>query len=340
MRELNNEEEAAMSFLACRVSNESGEVSHQLTTMEVDQLTAGDVVIKVEFSGINYKDALAATGRGKIMKQFPLNAGIDLAGEVVSSESSDFKPGQKVVVNGCGLGEQFDGGLAAMARVSSDFVMPMPDGLDARLAMTLGTAGFTAALALHRMQVNDQTIDKGPIVVTGASGGVGSIAVNILASQGYEVIAVSGRPEHYDFLTQLGASQVCSVDALELGAKPLEKGRFGGVIDNVGGELLAKLLAHTNLWGNVASIGLASSHELDSTVFPFILRGVSLLGVSSTNCPMPLRRDIWKRLGQEWLPNALSDIITDEVALSNVSPVFSEILDRKRFGRVIVNCQK
>jgi NADPH2:quinone reductase len=244
-----------------------------------------------------------------------------------------------VLVNGCGLGEVFDGGLAEYARVKAEFVIPMPVGLDARLAMALGTAGFTAALALHRMQENHQTPDKGPIVVTGASGGVGSIAVNILSSQGYEVIAVSGRKSYYDFLRSLGANQVVSIDELNLGGKPLEKGRFGGVIDNVGGDLLAKLIAHVNLWGNVASIGLADSHQLSTTVFPFILRGVSVLGVSSTNCPMPLRKQIWERLGVDLKPNALENIITDEVALKDVSGVFTDILDRKRYGRVIINCQ-
>ncbi len=328
-----------MNFLACRVFNEDGKVAHRLTEMTLEDLTEGDVVIRVHYSSVNYKDALAATGRGKILKQFPLNAGIDLAGEVVSSESADFKAGDKVVVKCCGLGDSFDGGLSQYARVKAEHVMPMPEGLDGRLAMALGTAGFTAALALHRMQENNQSKDKGPIVVTGASGGVGSVAVNILSSQGYEVIALSGRESYYPFLKNLGASTVCSIGALELGSKPLEKGRFGGVIDNVGGELLAKLIAHTNLWGNVASIGLADSHELNATVFPFILRGVSLLGVSSTNCPMPLRKEIWNRLGADLKPANLNDIITDEVPLKEVSKVFDDILDRKRYGRVIINCQ-
>jgi NADPH2:quinone reductase len=328
-----------MNFLACRVFEQDGLVSHRLTSMSLAELTEGEVVIRVHYSSVNYKDALAATGRGKILKRFPLNAGIDLAGEVVSSESEEFKPGQMVLVNGCGLGEQFDGGLAEYARVKAEFVIPMPEGLDAKLAMALGTAGFTAALALHRMQENHQTPEKGAIVVTGASGGVGSIAVNLLSSQGYEVIAVSGRESYYPFLRSLGASQIMSSDELNLGSKPLEKGRFGGVIDNVGGELLAKLIAHVNLWGNVASIGLADSHQLSTTVFPFILRGVSVLGVSSTNCPMPLRKSIWQRLGQDLKPNALEKIITDEVALKDVSAVFTDILDRKRYGRVIINCQ-
>ncbi len=328
-----------MNFLACRVFEKDGNVEHQITEMSLDELTAGEVVIRVHYSSVNYKDALGATGRGKILKKFPLNAGIDLAGEVVSSESPDFKAGDKVLVNGCGIGEQFDGGLAQYARVKAEFVIPMPEGLDAKLAMALGTAGFTAALALHRMQENHQAPDKGPIVVTGASGGVGSIAVNILSSQGYDVIAVSGRESYYDFLRSLGANEVVSIDDLNLGGKPLEKGRFGGVIDNVGGDLLAKLIAHVNLWGNVASIGLADSHLLSTTVFPYILRGVSVLGVSSTNCPMSLRKDIWQRLGADLKPNALEKIITDEVALKDVSQVFTDILDRKRYGRVVINCQ-
>ncbi len=329
-----------MEFLACRVHNDNGTVQHQLQTLSLNDLTAGEVVIKVHYSSINYKDALAATGRGKILKKFPLNAGIDLAGEVLSSDDPSFKTGDVVLVNGCGMGEQFDGGLAQIARVNKEFVIPMPKGLTPKEAMALGTAGFTAALALHRMQQNDQSFEKGPIVVTGASGGVGSIAVDIASSQGYEVIALSGREQYHNFLTSLGASKVCSVDELELGKNALEKGRFGGIIDNVGGDLLAQLIAHVNLWGNVASIGLASSHALKTTVFPFILRGVSVLGVSSTNCPMPLRKQIWQRLGDDLKPKHLDKIITDEVALSEISPVFDEILDRKRYGRVVINCQK
>ncbi len=329
-----------MEFLACRVHNDNGTVQHQLQTLSLNDLTAGEVVIKVHYSSINYKDALAATGRGKILKKFPLNAGIDLAGEVLSSDDPSFKTGDVVLVNGCGMGEQFDGGLAQIARVNKEFVIPMPKGLTPKEAMALGTAGFTAALALHRMQQNDQSFEKGPIVVTGASGGVGSIAVDIASSQGYEVIALSGREQYHNFLTSLGANKVCSVDELELGKNALEKGRFGGIIDNVGGDLLAQLIAHVNLWGNVASIGLASSHALKTTVFPFILRGVSVLGVSSTNCPMPLRKQIWQRLGDDLKPKHLDKIITDEVALSEISPVFDEILDRKRYGRVVINCQK
>jgi NADPH2:quinone reductase len=307
--------------------------------MEVESLCPGEVIIDVHYSGVNYKDALGATGRGQILKQFPLNGGIDLAGVVASSEDARFKAGDAVLVNGCGLGEIHDGGLAEKARVPADWVMPVPKGLTMKQCMVLGTAGFTAALAIHRMQENNQSKDKGPIVVTGASGGVGSVAIDILASLGYETIAISGREEHYDYLTKLGASQVCSADSLKLGVRPLEKGQFGGVIDNVGGKLLSQLIAHTNLWGNVASIGLADHHQLDTTVFPFILRGVSLLGVSSTNCPMPLRKAIWERMGADLKPKHLDLILTEEVPLKDVSAVFDALLDRKKHGRIVINCQ-
>ncbi len=329
-----------MKFQACRVHKTEQGVSHRLEQLTIDQLSPGEVVIRVHYSGVNYKDALAATGRGSILKQFPLNAGIDLAGVVETSSDPRFKPGDSVLVNGCGLGESHDGGLAAMARVPADWVIALPEGLSLKESMILGTAGFTAALAIYRMMQNGQTADKGSIVVTGASGGVGSIAIDILASLGFEAIAVSGREACLDYLTRLGANQVCTPEALTLGHRPLEKSRFGGVIDNVGGTQLANLIAHVNLWGNVACIGLADSHKLDTTVFPMILRGVSLLGVSSTNCPMPLRQAIWQRLGADFKPRHLSLINTEEIALSNLSETFDALLDRKKHGRILVNCQQ
>ena len=332
-----------MSFLACRIFQEEDSqgaksVSHRLVQMNLGDLSDGEVVIRVHYSGVNYKDALAATGKGAILKHFPLNGGIDLAGVIESSKDVRFESGQQVLVNGCGLGEVHDGGLAEYARIPGDWVMPVPDGLTMKECMILGTAGFTAGLAIHRMLVNGQTPDKGPIVVSGASGGVGSNAVSMLSGLGFETIAVSGRREFDDYLTALGASKVCAADDLALSDRPLDKGIFGGAIDNVGGSLLSQIIAHTNLWGNIASIGLADTHQFDTTVFPFILRGVSLLGVSSTNCPMPLRREIWQRLGQDLKPKHLDKILTDEVKLKNVSEVFEELLNRKRYGRTIVNC--
>ncbi|MGX5174227.1 YhdH/YhfP family quinone oxidoreductase [Aliikangiella sp. IMCC44653] len=328
-----------MSFLACRIDKSDQGINHQIMPMSLEQLSEGDVVIKVSYSGVNYKDALAATGRGQILKKFPLNGGIDLAGVVESSQVSDFKPGDEVLVNGCGLGESHDGGLAQYARVPADWVIKRPAELSLKDCMALGTAGFTAALAIHRMLENGQTHDKGPIVVTGASGGVGSIAVNMLHGMGFEVIALSGRREFDNYLLKLGANQVTSAAALNLGSRPLEKSLFGGVIDNVGGEQLAQLFAHTNLWGNVACIGLADSHHLKTTVFPLILRGVSLLGVSSTNCPMPLRRSIWERMGQDLKPSQLDEIVTETVGLTQVSQVFNQLLDREKHGRIVIDCQ-
>ena len=329
-----------MGFLACRVFNDGQKVTHRLVKdLEIADLTAGDTQIKVDYSSVNYKDALAATGRGKILKTFPLNAGIDLAGEIICSDNPALSPGQQVLVNGCGLGEQFDGGLAQIARVESDWVIPMPDGLDARSAMALGTAGFTAALALHRMEQNNQSPDKGPVVVTGASGGVGSVAVDLLSSKGYEVIAVTSRESYFDYLKSIGAHQAVTAEQLNLGHRALEKARFGGVIDNVGGALLSQLIAQVHLWGNVASIGMAMGAELSATVFPFILRGVSLLGVSSTNCPMPLRRQVWQRLGQDLKPQHLDKIISDTVPLADISQVFEQLLERQRYGRVIIDCR-
>ena len=332
-----------MTFLACRIYKEKDEqgkskVIHRLEQMDIEDLCEGEVVIRVHYSGINYKDALAATGKGAILKKFPLNGGIDLAGVVESSSDSRFSQGQEVIVNGCGLGETQDGGLAEYARVPADWVMEKPEGLSFKDCMTLGTAGFTAGLAIYRMLANGQMPDKGPIVVTGASGGVGSIAINLLASLGYETIAVSGRREFDSYLTSLGASKVCSSEELALSDRPLDNAKFGGAIDNVGGKLLSQIVAHTNLWGNVASIGLVDTHQFDSTVFPFILRGVSLLGVSSTNCPMPLRKKIWKRLGDDLKPKHLDKILKEEVKLADVSHVFEELLNRQRHGRTIVNC--
>ncbi len=328
-----------MSFLACRVYQESRAATvARLEQMEIDALSPGDVVIRAQYSGVNFKDALAVTGRGKILKRFPLNAGIDVAGLVESSTDARFVPGDAVLVNGMGLGEAHDGGLAGVVRVPGDWVVKLPAGLTAFEAMTLGTAGFTAALALHRMEVNGQVPQMGPIVVTGATGGVGSTAVSILASRGYPVIAVSGRPEHEAYLRSLGATEVTTPAALQLGTRPLETARFGGVIDNVGGSLLAGLLRHVQLWGNVAAIGMAGGADFDASVFPFILRGVSLLGASSANCPMELRAAIWTRLGADLKPPHLDRIASETVPLRDVIAACEKVMDRKARGRIVVDC--
>jgi NADPH2:quinone reductase len=327
-----------MPFLACRVFRESQGVTARLAEIEIDDLTPGDVVIRAEWSGINFKDALGVTGRAPIFKRFPIDAGIDVSGRVVSSSDARFRPGERVLVNGMGLGETHDGGFAQTVRVPGEWVVPLPAGLDLREAMALGTAGFTAALALHRMEVNGQSPEQGPIVVTGATGGVGSAAVSILARRGYRVIAVSGRPEHAAYLRMLGAHEVKTPNELDLGTRPLEAARFAGAIDNVGGRLLAGLVRATKLWGNVAAVGNAAGAEFDATVFPFILRGVSLLGASSGNCPMGLRAAIWERLGGDLKPPALDRIVSREVPLSEVVGACGTLMDRTSLGRVLVSC--
>lgn len=310
----------------------------RLVTMEPGELSPGDVVVRVRWSGINFKDALAVTGRGKILKRFPLNAGIDAAGIVESSGDTRFRPGDEVLVNGMGLGESHDGGFAEVLRVPGDWIVPLPSGLTLRESMILGTAGFTAALAILRMELNGQRPDMGPVVVTGATGGVGSVAVSILTSRGYAVTAVSGRPEHHGYLRTLGAAEVKTADELRLGSRPLEAARFGGAIDNVGGGLLAGLTRHVGLWGQIACIGMAASPQLETTVFPLILRGVSLLGISSGNCPMPLRHEVWKRLGADLKLPHLGEIVSRAIPLDQVIETAPLLTERRALGRVLVDC--
>ena len=326
-----------MTFRACRVFSSDGSTEARVASMAIDELSAGDVVVRVAYSSLNYKDARAVTGRGRpIMRRFPLNAGIDLAGVVETSTDPRFTPGMKVIANGMGLGEAHDGGFAEYARVPGDWLMPLPAGLTLRSAMALGTAGYTAALCVHRMEINGQRPDMGPIVVTGATGGVGSIAVRLLVARGYPVIAVSGRPEHHAWLRGLGAADVRTADELELSGKPLDRTKFGGAIDNVGGALLANLLPHIVEWGNVASVGLAGGAEFSTSVYPFILRGVSLLGASSANSPMPLRREIWRRLGDDLRVDDIERFVTREIGLDDVIPTAVALLDRQLVGRTVV----
>jgi len=331
-------------FWALRVhgpdGGKKGEPYSTLQQITLDQLTAGEVVVEVHYSSVNFKDALAATGRGKILKKLPLNAGIDAAGVVIDSQDKRFSKGQKVLVTGCGIGEVDDGGYSEVLRVKAESVVPLPQGLTLRESMILGTAGFTAALALHRMQVNGQKPEMGPILVTGASGGVGSFAVQLLAQQGFDVIAASGKHEAVKYLTQLGAKKVIPPTELGLGDRPLESVKFGGVIDNVGGKLLAQAIAHTQLWGNVCCIGLAESAELHTTVMPMILRGVSLLGASSNNCTRDVRLEMWKNLAGPWRPKFLKETLTRTVDLKELMMACEDLMHRKVHGRILVEIRK
>jgi len=304
--------------------------------VSLDELSAGDVVIKAAYSSVNYKDALAGTGRGKILQRFPLIAGIDVAGHVVESNSPAFREGDAVLCTGCGLSEDRDGGYSEYVRLESKSVIALPTGLDLREAMIIGTAGFTAALSLYRMQVNGQRPEDGPIVVTGATGGVGMLAIDVLTRAGFEAHAITSKFDRLDDLIALGASQVISSRDLHWGQRPLERATWAGAIDNVGDEMLAGLTRHVGLYGNIASCGLAGGHNLATTVMPFILRGVSILGVSSTNTPRAIRESVWQHLATDWKPAHLQSICTRTVTLDSVSEVFEGMLAGGSFGRTLV----
>jgi NADPH2:quinone reductase len=324
------------NFRAYRIDQEDGKVVADFTSLSLADLTEGEVVIKVDYSTINYKDALAATGAGRILRTFPLVGGIDLAGTVVSSDDEQFSAGDAVLVNGCGLSETKDGGYAEYARVSADAVIPIPDGMNAAQAMQLGTAGYTAALAIHRMEQNGQLPENGPVVVTGATGGVGSIAVDMLDGRGYEVVAVTGKAEQADYLQAIGARQVLLRDEIEFGKRPMEKAQWAGAIDNLGGDYLAWLLRTARYGANVASIGLAASHELTTTVLPFILRGVCLLGINSVDTPRDLRLQVWRRIGGDLRPRHLDKIAGTTIDFADLPGAFQSFVDGKVTGRTVV----
>lgn len=323
-------------FRAFRIHEQQRKVVARFEDISLEDLTAGEVVVRVRCSGINYKDALAATGTGRILRRYPLVGGIDLAGEVVSSTDPRFAPGASVLVTGSGLSETRDGGYAQYARLEADSVIAMPPGLDPFRAMALGTAGFTAALAIHRMEHNGQNPDKGPVVVTGASGGVGSIAIDMLAARGYEVVAVSGKPQADEYLRALGASQILRRQEIDTGSKPLEAVRWAGAIDNVGGELLTWLTRTVDFWGNIASIGLAGSAQLETTVMPFILRGVNLLGVNSAATPRELRLAVWQRIATDLGAPHLDRIASRSIAFDELPGAFAEYLRGGVVGRTVV----
>jgi acrylyl-CoA reductase (NADPH) len=310
-----------------------------LESMQVDALTPGDVLIRVEYSSINYKDALAATGTAAILKRYPLNGGIDLAGTVVQSQTPDFQPGQTVLVQGSGLSETLDGGYAEFARVPAAVVIAMPEGLDSLAAMTIGTAGFSAALAIHRMEQNGQMPELGEVAVTGATGGVGSLAIDMLSTRGYRVCAITGKEAERDYLQQLGAQRVALRAELKLGKSPLESTLFAGAIDSLGGEWLSWLLRSTQPMGNVVSIGMAAGTELQVSVMPFILRGVNLLGLTSSNTPIALRRIIWQRMATDMKPRHLELIRSRVVTLAELPDVFAGYLKGQVRGRTVVRVQ-
>jgi len=326
-------------FRAFRIHNDGAGYRGAVESMSTAALSAGQVLVKLAWSSVNYKDALAGTGKGKILRQYPLNGGIDAAGVVVASTDAKFKEGDAVLCTGSGLSETRDGGYGEFARFDAQWTIPLPAGLSLRESMVLGTAGFTAALALLQMEDNRQTPALGPIAVTGASGGVGMLAIDMFSRAGYEVHAISGKADHFDFLRSLGASACIDRRELVFSGKPMDSARFGGALDNVGGAMLAGLLPLVAPYGNVAICGNAGGFGFDSTVMPFIIRGVSLLGVASAGTARDQRERVWERLAGDWKPRHLERIATREVNLDELPGVFERMLAGESFGRTVVRLE-
>ncbi len=324
------------TFRAFRIHNDDAGYRAGIESMTADALSPGEVLVKTAYSSVNFKDALAGTGKGKILRQFPLNGGIDLAGHVVASTDPAFREGDTVLCTGSGLSETRDGGYGEYARLDARWTIPLPAGLSLRESMILGTAGFTAALALLRMQDNRQTPALGPIAVTGASGGVGQLAIDIFTRAGYEVHAISGKADHFDFLRSLGATACVDRHALVFSGKPMDSVRFGGALDNVGGAMLAGLLPLISPCGNVAICGNAGGMAFESTVMPFIIRGANLLGIASAGTARDIRDEVWRHLASDWKPLHLERIATREIALDELPEVFARMLAGDSFGRTLV----
>jgi putative YhdH/YhfP family quinone oxidoreductase len=323
-------------FLAYRIFNEDGKTTSRFVQMVLDELDSGEVVIRVAYSGVNYKDALAATGVGKVIRRFPCVGGIDAAGVVESSQDERFKPGDEVIVTGYDMGVAHDGGFAERLRVPADWVVRLPQGLTLFESMALGTAGFTAALAIQRLEQNDLKPGNGKVIVTGATGGVSSIAIQMLAQLGYHVVALTGKESEHAYLKLLGASEILPRNEVDLSStKPLESAQWAGALDSVGGAMLSWLTRTMQQNGAIASFGNAGGAELHATVFPFILRGVRLIGIDSAATLMPLRKKIWERLANDLRPR-LMERVAQPIVFSQLPEVFQKLLQGQSRGRVVV----
>ena len=323
-------------FKCFRVDQKDDKIVSGLQSISMEDINPGEVTLKTEYSSINYKDALAATGKGKILRTFPLIGGVDVAGEVVESDDPRFSPGDKVIAACSGLSETNDGGYTEYARISSEAAIELPKQIDTRTAMAIGTAGFAAGLAIFKMKLNKQTPEMGPIVVTGATGGVGSIAIDMLSSSGFETTAITRKKTHDEYLGAIGTTNIVCLEEMEVGERPLEKAQFGGGIDNVGGDLLSWVLRSTVPEGNVASIGLAADFKLPTNVMPFILRGVNLLGVNSTTLPNAIKQEVWDDIASNMSPQKIDQIVTKEVTLEELPDQFQAFIEGSIVGRVLV----
>ena len=308
-----------------------------IRTRSIDDLPAGDLLVEVHYSSLNYKDALSASGRPGVTRQYPHTPGIDAAGVVVACSNESFSPGDSVVITGYDLGMDTDGGYGQYIRIPSEWALPLPTGLTLRESMIIGTAGFTAGLSVWKLQQNGVQPDHGDILVTGATGGVGSIAVSVLSKAGYRVVAASGKSTAGDFLRNLGAAEVIGRESVLAGAeRPMMKERWAGCVDVVGGEMLAAAIKSTRYGGTVTCCGLVGSTDLNVSVFPFILRGVSLLGIDSVQCPRQLREAVWQKLSGAWKPSDLEATVT-ECTLHSLDEHILKILNGGVRGRVLVN---
>lgn len=334
------QEEAILGFKAYLISQEDNKVSSGFVEMDEMQLDPGEVTIAVTHSSINYKDALAATGAGRIIRRFPCIGGIDLAGQVIFSADRRFKPGDEVLATSYDIGVAHHGGYSERARIPANWVHKLPAGLTSAEAMALGTAGFTAGLGIVRMEENGLSPAKGQVIVNGATGGVGSLAVDILASRGYDVVALTGKEAETGYLMELGAKQVMLRQSLDLAKiKPLGKELWAGAIDNLGGDYLAWIASTMKRGGTIASIGLAASMNLNTTVAPFILRGASLLGIDSGYIGEPYRTGVWERLATDMKPRHLA-AMTRHIAFADLPAAFNDYIQGRVTGRVVVDFQK
>jgi acrylyl-CoA reductase (NADPH) len=323
------------TFKAIVIRKTDGGQTVELSDFDENELMDGDVTFRVAWSTVNYKDGLAVTGKAPVVRRFPMIAGVDAVGTVLTSSHSEWKPGDKVILNGWGCGESHLGAYAEKARVKGDWLVPLPSGLPMRDAMAVGTAGYTAMLSVMALERAGITPDRGPIVVTGAAGGVGSVAVALLAKLGYQVSASTGRVQEANYLKSLGATEIVNREELSAPAKPLAKERWAGGIDTVGSTTLANVLSQTSYGGAVAACGLAGGMDLPTTVAPFILRGVSLIGIDSVMCPQKRRREAWKRLDSDLDRAKLADMTT-EIGLFDVIEAGRQIVEGRVRGRLVV----
>jgi len=322
-------------FRAYQIFEENGQSAGRFVDVALDDLDPGEVVIRTHYSSVNYKDALAATGTGKVIRRFPCIGGVDADGVVEHSEDARFNAGDPVLVTGFGMGVEHDGGFAEYVRVPADWVVPLPPELTLFDTMAIGTAGFTAALSIYRLEQNELSPERGKVIVTGATGGVSSLAIQMLAQLGYHVVALTGKEGDHGYLKSLGAAEILSRNDFVMGARPLEKAQWAGALDAVGGETLAWLTRTMQQNGIIASFGNAGGVELHTTVLPFILRGVRLIGIDSAATAMPLRRKIWQRLATDLRPGLLSQIV-HVTSFADLPQVFQSLLQGKSRGRTVV----